>query len=73
MFWWLKIIFLIGRWLLYNEDNFKPKVFSSMNLEEEKAKVRKEIEPITKFVDELRLDNSIFAEGAVSNDINLGV
>ena len=43
-----------------------------MNLEEEKSKVRKEIEPITKFVDELRLDNSIFAEGAVSNDINLG-
>ena len=58
---------------VYNgKDNFKPKVFSSMNLEEEKSKVRKEIEPITKFVDELRLDNSIFAEGAVSNDINLG-
>lgn len=31
-----------------------------MNLEDEKQKVRKEIEPITKFIDELRLDNSIF-------------
>ena len=53
---------------VYNgKDNFRPKVFSSMNLEEEKAKVRKEIEPITQLVEELRLDNSIFAEGAVNN------
>ena len=46
---------------VYNgKDNFQPKVFKSMNLEDEKQKVRKEIEPITKFIDELRLDNSIF-------------
>ena len=45
-----------------------------MNLEEEKAKVRKEIEPITQLVEELRLDNSIFAEGAVNNTnvVNMG-
>lgn len=51
---------------IYNgSDNFEPSIFHKIDVEKSKEKVRKEIEPITKFVEELRLDNNIFSSSTV--------
>lgn len=43
-----------------DSDLFSPSVLKEINIEEEKSKIKKEVSPVIKLIDELRLDNKIF-------------